>query len=126
MTIAEFCILITALLPYATAAYAKIAAGSAFDTENPRNIEAYQGNAKRAYAAHLNGFEVFPLFALAVLIAEFYQSPQHLITFLACLFIVLRIAYVFAYIHNAPPTRSAFFALGFLAAVGIFLLPLFT
>lgn len=123
ITIAEICILVAALLPYATVTYAKIAAGKSFNNGDPRKEGGYSGESKRAYDAHLNGFEIFPFFAISVLLSEFYQAPQGYITALALTFIALRVAYIVAYIGNAPVIRSAFFTLGLLATIVLFLLP---
>ena len=79
--------------------------------------------AARALGAHQNGIEAFPFFAMAVLLAEFRQAPQHYIDELAVLFLIVRIAYVFTYLGNRPTLRSILWSLGFAINIAIFFLP---
>ena len=68
MSIAYWCILVTALLPYLWVFIAK-RSGDRYNNRNPRAWMAKQeGNYKvqRANAAHLNGFEAFPAFVAGV------------------------------------------------------------
>ena len=125
MSFADLCILIAALLPYASITYGKWLARDTFDNADPRNEQAYSGAARRARAAHANGFETFPLFAVAVLLAEMHGASQGLLNGLAALYIALRVLYALAYIKNKPTLRSIFFILGFFLTLGIFFLPFF-
>ena len=124
MTVAEILVLVAALLPYAAVGYAKHGARATFDNANPRNQKAYTGAAQRAHGAHLNGFETFPLFAIAVLLAELHAMPQPLVNYLALAYVLLRIAYTVLYIKDKPTPRSIVWSLGFLITVIIFLLPI--
>ena len=96
MTIAEWTIFGAVLLYLLTIAPVKAIGYSArFDNANPRDPAFYTpGIRTRAFGAHLNGIEVFPFFAAAVLLAEFRGMPQHLIDLLAVAFLVVRCAYV--------------------------------
>ena len=90
----------------------------------PRDPDFYQDPIRaRALGAHQNGIEAFPFLAVAVLLAEFRASPQHLIDELAVLFLIVRIAYVFTYLGNRPTLRSILWSIGFAINVGIFFLP---
>ena len=125
MTIAEFMILAAALLPHITVGYAKGRARKDFDNADPRNLSHFDAVSLRAYNAHLNGFEIFPFFAAAVVIAEFHDASYAVLSILALLFIVSRIAYTLAYVQNWAMGRSALFTVSLLLTVGIFLLPFF-
>jgi uncharacterized MAPEG superfamily protein len=78
----------------------------------------------RALGAHQNGMEAFPLFAVAVLLAEFHTAPQRLIDELAVLFLIVRLAYVFTYVGNRATLRSILWTVGFAITVAIFFMPL--
>jgi len=96
-----------------------------FDNSNPRD-PAFYGDPIRARAlgAHQNGIEAFPLFAVAVLLAEFRDAPQNLINELAVLFLIVRVAYVFTYLGNRPRLRSILWNIGFTINIAIFFMPL--
>jgi uncharacterized MAPEG superfamily protein len=123
LTLANICILLAGLLPIVTVGIAK-AGGGSYDNHDPRARAAgYDGLARRAYAAHQNGFEAFPLFAAAVIVAEMKGGAQGAINALAIAFIVLRVGYVAAYAGDRPTLRSILWALAFLATLAIFLTP---
>lgn len=124
MSVAEILVLVAALLPYGTVAYAKYRAKSTFDNAKPRDRHAFTGAADRAHGAHLNGFETFPLFAIGVLLSELHGIPSVLLTLLATVYVLLRITYIVLYIQNKPTARSSVWSLAFLVSVVIFLLPL--
>ena len=115
MTIAEWTIFGAVLLCLLTVAPVKAIGYRSFDNANPRDPAFYTpGIRTRAFGAHLNGIEVFPFFAAAVLLAEFRGMPQHLIDLLAVAFLVVRCAYVVAYLGDRPTVRSLLWNLGFL------------
>jgi uncharacterized MAPEG superfamily protein len=123
MTIADYCILIAALMPYVMAGVAKSGAPS-FDNAEPRDLSVFTGKARRAWNAHQNCFEVFPFFAISILFAEFRGSSQLWIDALAVLFILIRLVYVYLYLVNKPSIRSSVWSLGLLVTVVLFFLPL--
>ncbi|WOH67201.1 MAPEG family protein [Bradyrhizobium sp. BWA-3-5] len=124
MTIAEWCVFGTVLLYLLTIASVKWAAWRRFDNSRPRDSAFYADPIRgRALGAHQNGIEAFPFFAAAVLLAEFRQSPQHLIDELATLFVIVRIAYVFTYLGDRPTLRSILWSLGFAINIAIFFMP---
>jgi uncharacterized MAPEG superfamily protein len=97
-----------------------------YDNHHPRAQQAkLTGWGARALAAHLNGFETFAPFAAAVLVADVAGAPASLVTGLALLFVVSRVAYVALYIADLSSLRSAVWGVGFLATLGLFLAPLF-
>ncbi len=124
MTIALWCVLLTALMPLVTTGIAKKLGGS-YDNHDPRTrAHSYEGMARRAYAAHQNSFEAFPLFAVAVLLAEMKVGPRVTVDMLAMVYVGFRIAYTAAYIYDRPLLRSALWVLALGTTIGIFTSPL--
>src|SRR5215831_5635490 len=125
MTIAEYCIFGVVVLYLLTIAPFKWIGFRQYDNSRPRDPAFYQEAIRaRALGAHQNGIEVFPFFAVAVLLAEFRGAPQNLINELAVLFLIVRIAYVLTYIGNRPRLRSILWNIGFIINTAIFFLPL--
>lgn len=122
MPIAMWCVLIAAVLPYVAVSIAK--ASSDFDNANPREwLGKQQGFRRRATAAQSNGFETFPLFAVAVIVAiTVNHAPQHKVDMLAIGFIVARLAYLGFYLANLASLRSTAWAAGMLCSVAIFII----
>jgi len=127
-TVAYWCVLIAALLPYACAYLAKYSGfgkprrQGGFDNRDPRGWLARQEGWKaRANAAQANTFEALPFFIGAVIIAHQLGAPQTRLDILAVLFITLRIIYIVMYVAGLPTTRSAIWGLAFVANLAIFL-----
>ena len=124
MTIAEWCVFAAVMLYLLTIGAAKWTGAGGYDNANPRDPAFYQDAIRaRALGAHQNGIETFPLFAIAVLLAEFRAAPQNLINELAILFLIVRAAYVLTYIGNRPRLRSILWSIGFAINIAIFFLP---
>ncbi len=120
MTTALYCVLAAGLLPYAATLTAK--GGARFDNRNPRSwLAAQTGWRARAHAAQLNSFEAFPLFAAAVLVAQYLHAPQARVDTLALVFVAARIAYLVAYVADLHLLRSVVWFVGIASAVAIFL-----
>lgn len=99
------CILIAGLLPFVATVIAKF--GTRVDNRNPRDWLARQeGWRRRANAAQQNGFEAFPFFAAAVLVAHQMNAPAARIDALALAFVGLRTGYLAAYLADLAPLRS--------------------
>lgn len=119
MPLSYWCVLIAALLPYAAAIIAKSKQG--FDNAAPRDWLAKQeGFRARADAAQLNSFEAFPLFAIAVLVAQQRSAPQDTVNMLAVIFVVARVAYIALYVANLATLRSLVWLVGLGCAVAMF------
>ena len=121
MSIAYWCILITALLPYLWVFIAK-RSGDRYNNRNPRAWMAKQeGNYKvqRANAAHLNGFEAFPAFVAGVLMAQLAGVAHDRIALLAVLFVGLRIVHGILYIADKQAIRSLVWACGIACVVAL-------
>ncbi|MGI8560226.1 MAG: MAPEG family protein [Luteimonas sp.] len=106
MTIAYWCILIAALLPYVWVAFAK--AGPRYNNRDPRAWLAKQDDPRRQRAnnAHLNAFEAFAPFAAGVLMAQLAGVDPTRITWLAVAFVVFRVAHGILYLANIHAMRS--------------------
>ncbi len=123
MTLAFWMILVAALLPYAAIGYAKY--DKKFDNHSPRKfLEKQKGAKQRAYWAHQNSFEIFPVFAAAVLIAYVTGADRALADILAFSFVCSRIAYILAYITDKATLRSILWAIGLGCIVGLFVISL--
>jgi uncharacterized MAPEG superfamily protein len=120
MTIAFWAITAASLLPILCAWLGKLG-GQGFDNARPREwIERQTGWRQRADWAQRNHYEVFPAFAAAVLVAHLAHAPQGWADALAVGFVLLRIAYIAAYVADRPSLRSALWSLGFLCVLGLF------
>ncbi len=128
MTIAKWCILIACLLPIITMAVAKASLlkprrEGGFDNHHPRDWEAkLTGWQARAKAAQDNGFEALPLFIAGVIFAQMANADQTRIDQLAMAFIVIRIAYVAAYLKDWASLRSLIWFAGLLVSVALLFL----
>lgn len=122
MNIALLCVLIAGVLPVVSVAFAKL--GFAYDNHNPREqalrLEGYR---KRAYAAHLNAYEAFPLFAAAVIVAHIKLGDHFMIDLLAVTFVVARLTYLACYLLDMAFLRSIVWALGWFLSIMIFCSP---
>ncbi len=120
MTIAFWCVLVAALLPYAVFG----PASAKLDIKLPRKMAGeLEGLPARAYGAHLNHFEAFPFFAAAVIVAHVVGGPSALVNGLAVAFIAVRLFYTAAYLVDRQPLRSASFFVGLLISIAIFVSP---
>ena len=114
MSVAYWCILFAALLPYLWVSVAK-ATGERYDNREPRRWQAAQDNprSQRANAAQLNAFEAFAPFAASVLMAQAAGVDPERITMLAIAFVVLRVLHGVFYVAGIPSLRSAAWGGGF-------------
>ena len=124
MTIAEVCVFLAVLLYLLTLAPAKVFGHRAFDNANPRAPGFYRDPIRaRLLGAHNNGVETFPFFLGAVLLAEFRGGKQPLLDALAISFLILRLAFVIAYVSGRSTTRTLLWSAGFVVNAAIFFLP---
>jgi uncharacterized MAPEG superfamily protein len=120
MTTAYWCVLVAALMPY-VATYIAKAGGERFSNRNPRAwLERQQGFRARANAAQANGFESFPFFAAAVIVAHLTHAPQDRIDALAVLFILARAAFLVCYLADWHWARSIVWTMGMVATITLF------
>ena len=122
MLIALWCLLAGGLLPVAIVFIAKTDPN--LDVYNPRDVHATQtGLRKRAYGAHLNGLEAFPLFAVGVITATLRGVSQPWLDIAACSWLVVRVLYTAVYLADFARIRPTLWAVGVLISVGIFVVP---
>ena len=96
-----------------------------YDNANPRDQQAkLTGAGRRAAAAHANGFESFAPFAAGVLACEVTHARPAAAAALAVAHVVARFVYPFLYIGDIDKARSLVWTVGFLASLGLLLLPL--
>ena len=120
LTLAYWCVLAAAVLPYLSAYLAKAGAYGPRDNAAPREWASRQsGWRSRANAAQANGFEGLPFFIGAVVIAHQLGAVQGRIDLLAGAYVVLRVVYVGLYVAGIGGLRSAVWALGFVANVAL-------
>jgi uncharacterized MAPEG superfamily protein len=120
MTIAYWCVLVAALMPYVATAVAKVG-GERYSNRNPRRwLDQQQGIRARANAAQANGFEALPFFAAAVIVAHLLHAPQARVDMLALVFVAARAAYLVCYLADWHWTRSIVWTIGFVATIAIF------
>src|SRR3978361_2353172 len=115
MTIADLCLLAAVILTIASIGPAKVSGARDYDNGNPRDPGFYTpGLRTRSQGAHLNGFEAFPFFAAAVILAEMRAVPQGVVDELAVAFVVARVLYVLFYLGDHPKLRSLIWAVALL------------
>jgi len=127
-TVAYWCVLAAALLPYACAYLAKSGgfgkprSQGGYDNDQPRAWLARLTDwHARADAAQANSFEALPLFIGAVIIAHQLGAPQTRLDILALLFVTLRVIYIAMYVAGLATVRSAIWAAALLVNIGILL-----
>jgi uncharacterized MAPEG superfamily protein len=124
MTIAELCLLAAVVLTILSIAPAKLSGVRDYDNANPRDPRFYTpGLRARSQGAHLNGYEAFPFFAAAVILAEMRAVPQATVNALAVAFIMARVVYVLLYLSDRPTLRSVVWSVGMLCNLAIFFSP---
>jgi len=122
MTTAHLCVLFAGLMPFIFGGIAK-SSTQGYDNRAPREfLAALQGWGQRANWAQLNSLEAFPLFAVAVIIAQLRDMDQSLLNNLAMGFIVARIAYGAFYILDKPSLRSLSWTAGIGCCLALFLI----
>lgn len=120
MTVAFWCVLIAAFLPWITVGIAKFGS-ERYNNRYPRAwLDKQQGFRARAAAAQSNGFEAFPFFAAAVIVAHLTQAPQPRVDLLAAGFITARLVYIVCYLADWHWARSIVWFIGVIICVAIF------
>lgn len=121
LSLAYWCLLAAAALPYLTAWLAKAGAFGLDDNHAPREWAARQGGWRaRALAAQHNGFEGLPLFMAGVLAAHQFGATQARIDALALAYVLLRVVYVSLYVRDRSTLRSLVWVCGLAASVALF------
>jgi uncharacterized MAPEG superfamily protein len=120
LTLAYWCVLAAALLPYLAAYIAKIGNFRLRDNQAPRDWMGRQaGWRARALVAQNNSFEGLPFFIGAVVIAHQLGAAQARLDMLAAAYVLLRIVYIALYIRGFGSARSTVWALAFAVNIAI-------
>lgn len=127
MSIPFWCVFIAALLIYLAkvpVAKAMSQEGRGYDNHHPRAQQArLTGLGARAYAAHMNSIEIFPLFAAGVLMAHTTQVFGWGIDLLAVLFVASRVLYLLLYWWDLAWQRSLVWIFGLVCCLLLMLSP---
>lgn len=125
-TLAYWCVLIAAMLPFVCAALAKSGGmgrsrrEGGYDNHDPRAWLARQSDWRaRANAAQNNSFEGLPFFIGAVIIAHQMGAAQSRVDILAFVYIVIRLMYIMMYVAGLPSVRSIVWTLGLAVNIAI-------
>jgi uncharacterized MAPEG superfamily protein len=125
MTIPLWTLLVATLLPYVWFALSNPLRKREFgtlDNRHPRVQQAKQTDrGARATAASANAFEALMIYAPAVLVAHVEAPASGLATTLALAWVAFRVGHGVAYMGDKPAVRTAFFALGSVCALALFL-----
>jgi len=124
MKISLFMLFVAGLMPVVCAGIAK-SGFKGYDNHYPRNwLREQTGWRARADAAQHNSLEAFPFFAAAVLSAWHAGVAVDTVNALSVLFVLARVAYVWAYITDRASIRSLVWSVGYLTVVALFVLAL--
>lgn len=120
MTIAFWCVLITGFMPVTLALISK-AGDRRFDNRNPRVwYQTLTGYRQRAAWAQANSFEIFPIFASAVIISHIAGAAQESMDLYAMVFIASRVAFAGFYLADRHLARSLAWTAGVICIIGLF------
>jgi uncharacterized MAPEG superfamily protein len=118
-----FALLYTIKIPLSVA-MARLPGG--FDNKTPRDQQAkLEGWGKRAVAAQSNGYESFPPFAAAVLMAHLAHANARWTAAMAIGHVVARALYQVCYLANVDKPRSLVWGIAVACSAGIMLLAIF-
>src|SRR3954452_13596664 len=102
---AYWIMLLGAIMPYPLVIMAK--ANRDYDNADPRNPAALNTPFRqRAFGAHANCLEAFPLFAAAVLLAAVRDAPVQAVNVAAFVWLACRLVYVGCYLAGLGGLRS--------------------
>lgn len=128
MDIPFLCVFICFLLIYLPKFLSVIAIKIQFrdiDLKYPRDQQLQlSGWGKRAYAAHLNALENFPIFAIAVIIAHIQSVDQLMLAKLSIGYIALRLIYYIFYLVDLSILRTTAWAFQIAIIIYMFIMSL--
>ena len=126
MTTPFWCILIASLLPYVwsgAAVKARVDQFGQLDNRLPRAQQArLEGWGARALGASANGFETFPFFAAAVIVAHIAGADPGWSATWSLVYVAARILHGIFYASDLDKLRSSAFGLGQACGVALFVL----
>ncbi|RYF70906.1 MAG: glutathione metabolism protein [Comamonadaceae bacterium] len=121
LTLAHWCLIVAAVLPFIAAWIAKAGSFKPHDNTSPRDWAAHQsGWRARGLAAQSNSFEGLPLFFAAVLAAQQWGADVARVDMLAVAYVLLRCVYIALYLRGLGTARSVVWTLGLVTNLAIF------
>lgn len=126
MTLSLWCLMGAALLVVLSKIPMNIATlkTGTYDNHHPRvQQQQLTGIGHRAWAAHQNMIEAFPLFAAGVLVAHVAGGDQQVAALLSLSFLLMRLCYQLFYLIDWDKARSISWGLGYACTLGLFLTP---
>lgn len=121
LSLAHWCLIVAALLPFVAAWIAKAGAFQPRDNAAPREWAGRQsGWRSRGLAAQINSFEGLPLFFAAVLLAQQVGADPARVDALALAYVLLRVVYIGVYLRGLGTLRSLVWVLALAANLAIF------
>lgn len=124
MTIALWCLLVVALIPYVLAGMGTWLRGRELgfvDNHQPREQwKQVKGPGIRLYAAQANAWEALGFFTVAVLITHLAGAAPGATGIASMVFVVSRILHAICYAIDAATARSVAFMAGFFSVLVMF------
>src|SRR4051794_36280761 len=118
-------LMIAGTLPFSLTLLAKAGTFSGRDNHETRAWQSrLTGWRQRAYWAHQNAFETFPLFAAAAIVAWLAAPKSTYMTLSAWLYPATRVAYSIAFLADRASLRSLLWFAGIACIVLLFLVSL--
>lgn len=127
MTLPLWCLFIATLFVYLSKAPMNIITirQESYDNNYPRiQHTRLKGIGHRAWAAHQNMIEAYPMFAAAIIVSYITDGNDVVENFCAITFLVSRVLFQAFYLLDKAFFRSFFWGVGYLAILGLFLTPL--
>jgi uncharacterized MAPEG superfamily protein len=120
ISVAYWCVLVAAVLPYVWVGLAK-AGGRGYDNHDPRGWMARQAEPRRlrANAAQLNAFEALPAFVAGVALAALADVDETRVALLAIVFVAARVLHGIFYIADLASLRSLAWLVGLACSLGL-------
>jgi uncharacterized MAPEG superfamily protein len=119
MSIAFWCVLVAAFLPFPYTLAAK--ASRRYDNANPREyLQGLQGWRQRAHWVQLNSFEAFPAFAAAVIVNHLVLGANARADVLALAWAACRLLYGACYLADLAALRSTLWMVASACVVALF------
>lgn len=127
MTLPFWCLFIATLMVYLSKFPANLATlkNEPYDNHHPRLQHLrLEGIGHRAWAAHQNMIEAYPLYAAGVIVSHLAGGNAEIAAILAISFLVSRLFFQGFYLANWGTARSVSWAVGYLSTLLLFLTPL--
>jgi len=94
-----------------------------YDNRHPRDQQArLTGWGGLALGAHMNGFEITPVFAAAVITAHLFQADPWWSAMWAAIFVASRVVYILLYLADINMLRSTVWTAGLVCSIALFVL----